>query len=73
MKTRNFVAITISIAVVIGLLIYLREYATQDQVTLYSVLLLQLGIWIPWIIGFKIFLFISLLPLGEIPINLQAV
>ena len=54
MKTRNFVAITISIAVVIGLLIYLRENATQDQVTLYSVLLWQLGIWIPWIIGFKI-------------------
>lgn len=54
MKTRNFVALTISIALVMGLLIYLREYATRDQVTLYSVFLWQLGIWIPWIIGFKV-------------------
>ena len=54
MKTRNFVALTISIALVMGLLIYLREYATRDQVALYSVFLWQLGIWIPWIIGFKV-------------------
>lgn len=54
MKTRNFVALTISIALVMGLLIYLREYETRDQVTLYRVFLWQLGIWLPWIIGFKV-------------------
>lgn len=54
MKTRNFVVLTISIAVVLGLLIYWREYSTRDQVALYYVVLWQIGIWFPWVLGFKI-------------------
>jgi hypothetical protein len=54
MKTKNFIGLILSIAVLLGLLIYWREYATRDQVTLYHVLLWQLAIWIPWIIGFKV-------------------
>lgn len=54
MKTKNFIGLILSIAVLLGLLIYWREYATRDQVTLFHVLLWQLAIWIPWIIGFKV-------------------
>ncbi len=39
---------------VLGLLIYWREYSTRDQVSLFYVLLWQIGIWIPWFFGFKL-------------------
>ena len=52
MKTKNFAALTITIAVLIGLLIYWRENAARDQVNLYHVLLWQIGIWLPWVLGF---------------------
>lgn len=54
MKTKNFIGLIVFIAVLLGLLIYWREYATRDQVLLYQVVLWQLGIWAPWILGFKI-------------------
>lgn len=54
MKSRNFAVLTIVIALLLGLLIYWREYTFRDQVSLYHVLLWQIGIWIPWIIGFKV-------------------
>ncbi|MGI9552458.1 MAG: LytTR family DNA-binding domain-containing protein [Aurantibacter sp.] len=54
MKTRNFAALTVAIALVLALLIYWREYTTRDQVALYQVLLWQIVIWTPWIIGFKL-------------------
>ncbi len=40
---------------VLGILIYWREYATRDQVTLIHVLLWQLLIWLPWILIFLAF------------------
>ncbi|WP_420401768.1 LytTR family DNA-binding domain-containing protein [Flagellimonas sp.] len=52
MKLKNFTILIFSIALLLGALIYWREYATRDQVTLIQVLLWQLGIWIPWILGF---------------------
>ena len=52
MKTRNFVALTIAIALLLGLLIYWRESDARDQVYLYHVMLWQTTIWAPWIIGF---------------------
>ena len=54
MKTRNFVALTIAIAVTLALLIYWREYSTRDQVALYHVIFWQLCIWVPWVLGFKL-------------------
>ncbi|TXN37361.1 LytTR family transcriptional regulator [Flagellimonas hymeniacidonis] len=54
MKTKNFIGLILFIAVLLGVLIYWREYATRDQVVLYQVVLWQLGIWVPWILGFKI-------------------
>lgn len=54
MKTRNFVALTISISLLLGLLIYWRESDAREQVNLYHVLLWQIAIWTPWIIGFRI-------------------
>ena len=53
MKTRNFIALPLLIAVVLALLIYWREYELRDQVALYKVVLWQLGIWLPWILGFR--------------------
>ncbi len=53
MKTRNFVALTLSIAILLAVLIYWREYTTREQVAPYRVLLWQLLIWLPWILGFK--------------------
>lgn len=52
MKIKNFVALTITIGILLGLLIYWREADARDQVKLYHVLLWQLGIWIPWVLGF---------------------
>lgn len=54
MKTRNFAALTITIGVLLGLLIYWREEDAREQVKLYHVLLWQIGIWLPWVIGFKV-------------------
>ncbi|WP_299537304.1 LytTR family DNA-binding domain-containing protein [Ulvibacterium sp.] len=54
MKTRNFAVVTISIAVVLGLLIYWREYSARSQVALFQVLLWQIGIWGPWVLGFEL-------------------
>lgn len=53
MKTKNFFALILVIAILLGLLIYWREYETREQVSLTHVLLWQLFIWIPWILGFK--------------------
>lgn len=52
MKIKNFVALTITIGILLGLLIYWREGAARDQVSLYHVLLWQIAIWTPWVIGF---------------------
>ncbi|MCP4977554.1 MAG: LytTR family transcriptional regulator [Maribacter sp.] len=54
MKFKNFAAITLTIGILLGLLIYWREGEARDQVSLYHVLLWQIGIWLPWIIGFKV-------------------
>ncbi|SNY95346.1 LytTR family DNA-binding domain-containing protein [Flagellimonas pacifica] len=55
MKTKNFLALITTIAIVLGFLIYWREYATRDQVTLIHVLLWQTLIWTPWILIFLVF------------------
>ncbi|WP_420603157.1 LytTR family DNA-binding domain-containing protein [Flagellimonas sp.] len=55
MKTKNFSALITTIAIVLGFLIYWREYATRDQVTLIHVLLWQILIWAPWILMFLVF------------------
>ncbi|SHG73041.1 LytTR family DNA-binding domain-containing protein [Flagellimonas flava] len=52
MKIRNFTGLIIVIASILGLLIYWREYATRDQVEVYQVVLWQVGIWMPWLLGF---------------------
>ncbi|MCL6266999.1 LytTR family DNA-binding domain-containing protein [Flagellimonas myxillae] len=52
MKLRNFIGLVLVISLVLGGLIYWREYTTRDQVTLLHVLLWQMGIWLPWILGF---------------------
>ncbi|MEZ4810174.1 MAG: LytTR family DNA-binding domain-containing protein [Allomuricauda sp.] len=54
MKTKNFLTLIVIIALLLGLLIYWREYETRDQVSVLHVLLWQLAIWIPWVIGFKV-------------------
>lgn len=54
MKIKNFIGLILFIAVLLGVLIYWREYATRDQVVLYEVVLWQVGIWAPWILGFKV-------------------
>ncbi len=51
MKIKNFVALIAFIAITLGTLIYWREYATRDQVVFYQVLLWQIGIWAPWVLG----------------------
>lgn len=55
MKTKNFLALLTTIALVLGILIYWREYATRDQVTLFHVVVWQTLIWLPWIFMFLIF------------------
>ena len=52
MKLKNFVFLFLIIAFVLGGLIYWREYATRDQVSLIHVLIWQIGVWAPWILGF---------------------
>nr|WP_299382684.1 LytTR family DNA-binding domain-containing protein [Allomuricauda sp.] len=64
MKTKNFAALTVTIGLLLGVLIYWREYATRDQVHLYQVILWQLGIWLPWILGFMV--------MGEIRKRMQS-
>jgi hypothetical protein len=54
MKIKNFVALTITIGILLGLLIYWREGDARDHVSLYHVLLWQIGIWLPWVMGFKV-------------------
>ena len=53
MKARNLVAIPLTIALFLGALIYWREWDLRDQVPLYQVILWQLVIWSPWILGLK--------------------
>ena len=54
MKLKNFTILILSIALLLGVLIYWREYATRDQVTWVQVVLWQIGIWAPWILGFLV-------------------
>ncbi len=54
MKIKKFFFIVLFIALLLGGLIYWREYATREQVSIFSVLLWQLGIWAPWIVGFLV-------------------
>ncbi|NAY92586.1 hypothetical protein GTQ34_11720 [Muricauda sp. JGD-17] len=53
MKTRNLFILTTVIATLLGFLIHWREYETREQVSLLHVLIWQLVIWTPWIMGFK--------------------
>ncbi|MGW9684939.1 LytTR family DNA-binding domain-containing protein [Flagellimonas sp. 2504JD1-5] len=55
MKTKNFLALLTTITLVLGILIYWREYATRDQVTLLHVVVWQALIWLPWILIFLMF------------------
>jgi len=43
------------IAIVLGLLIYWREYAVRSLVSPFHVILWQIGIWIPWNLAFMAF------------------
>ena len=54
MKTKRFAVLVIAIALILGVLIYWREYGARDQVSLLKVLIWQLVIWIPWIAGFMV-------------------
>lgn len=55
MKIRNFATLIVAIALLLGVLIYWREYSVRDQVALHQVVLWQLGIWIPWLMGLVVF------------------
>ncbi|HMB63691.1 MAG TPA: LytTR family DNA-binding domain-containing protein [Eudoraea sp.] len=55
MKISRFLYLFVFIGILLGLLIYWRESTVRDQVSLYQVLLWQIGIWTPWIIGVKVF------------------
>jgi len=46
------VAIPLAIAVILASLTFWREYELRDQVALYKVILWQLAVWAPWILGF---------------------
>lgn len=52
MKLRNFLGLMLCIALALGVLIYWREYGSRDQVHLHEVVLWQMGIWMPWVLGF---------------------
>ncbi len=53
MKIRRFFTLVILMGILIGLLIYWREENLRKQVSLYQVLLWQIAIWTPWVIGYK--------------------
>ena len=44
--------LTLVLALILGLLIYWREYATRELVSPVHVILWQVGIWLPWTIAF---------------------
>jgi len=51
---RKLVAVPIGIALILASLTFWREYELRDQVALYKVILWQLVVWTPWILGFMI-------------------
>jgi len=55
MKLKNFLALTVGIGVLFALLIYWRQVGVRDQVSLIHVVLWQIGIWLPWTLGFMVF------------------
>jgi hypothetical protein len=55
MKILRFLALFTSIGILLGLLIYWREYSASAEVSLFHVLLWQVGIWTPWTISFMVF------------------
>ncbi len=54
MKISRFLALFTFIGVLLGLLIYWREYSVREHVSLFHVILWQIGIWMPWAMGLKI-------------------
>jgi hypothetical protein len=55
MKILRFLVLFTSIGILLGLLIYWREYSASAEVSLFHVLLWQVGIWTPWTISFMVF------------------
>lgn len=55
MKTSKYLALFTCIGILLGLLIYWREYSVREQVSLLQVLIWQIGIWTPWTFSFKVF------------------
>lgn len=55
MKTSKSLALFTLMGILLGVLIYWREYSTSAQISFFQVLLWQIVIWTPWTISFKIF------------------
>jgi hypothetical protein len=53
MKASRFLILTICIGTGLALLIYWREHEVRGLVAPYRVVLWQLAIWAPWILGYK--------------------
>lgn len=53
-RNKKLIASPLAIALILASLIYWREYDLRDEVSLYKVILWQLAIWAPWILGFFI-------------------
>ncbi len=51
---KKLIALPLAIALILAGLIFWREYDLRDEVALYKVVLWQLAIWTPWILGFMV-------------------
>ncbi|MEX0289208.1 MAG: LytTR family DNA-binding domain-containing protein [Flavobacteriaceae bacterium] len=54
MKSKKLLTLPFITAIVLAILIYWREHELRDLIPIYKVLLWQLGIWLPWILGFVV-------------------
>lgn len=49
---KKLIVLPVAIALILAGLIFWREYDLRDEVALYKVILWQLAVWTPWILGF---------------------
>ncbi|NAS10524.1 LytTR family DNA-binding domain-containing protein [Poritiphilus flavus] len=53
-RNKKLVGLPIAIALILASFIFWRENELRDQVPLFKVILWQMAIWIPWILGFAV-------------------
>jgi hypothetical protein len=51
---KKLIALPVAIALLLAALIFWREYELRDEVALYKVVLWQIAVWTPWILGFMV-------------------